>query len=231
MKRIIPTGCGLLDERLGGGLLEGNMVLVFGEAETGKTTLAIQCAVNCARMSYKTIFIDCDSTFFPRRMAQIAIDDFEALAHQIILMKPEDFEQQTIVIDRLNDYISKKVGLIVVDTITNLYSERLGDDMKKTFALNRELNRQMACLAQITKTHKVASLIVSQVRSVILEEHGKVQPVATRVLKFWTDKTISLKPTAQTNVIKANVETHIDKKPVKPIFLKIEEKGLHDYRG
>jgi len=231
LKRIIPTGCGLLDERLGGGLLEGNMVLVFGEAETGKTTLAIQCAVNCARMSYKTIFIDCDSTFFPRRMAQIAIDDFEALAHQIILMKPEDFEQQTIVIDRLNDYISKKVGLIVVDTITNLYSERLGDDMKKTFALNRELNRQMACLAQITKTHKVASLIVSQVRSVILEEHGKVQPVATRVLKFWTDKTISLKPTAQTNVIKANVETHIDKKPVKPIFLKIEEKGLHDYRG
>lgn len=231
MQRIIPTGCGLLDELLGGGLLERSMVLVSGEAETGKTTLAIQCAVNCAGMSYKTIFIDCDSTFFPIRMKQIAANDFEALAHQIILMKPENFEQQTIIIDRLSDYISKRVGLIVVDTITNLYSERLGDDVKETFALNRELNRQMACLAQITKTHKVASLIVSQVRSVILEGHGKVQPIATRVLKFWTDKTISLKPTAQTNVIKANVETHIDKKTAKPIFLKIEEKGLHDYRG
>jgi len=226
---MIPTGCGLLDEQLGGGLLEGSMVLVFGEAETGKTTLAIQCAVNCAKMGYKTIFIDCDGTFFPRRMAQIASDDFEALASQIILMKPEDFEQQTIVIDRLSDYISKKVGLIVVDTITNLYREKLGDDIKKNFALNRELNRQMACLAQITKTYKVVSLIVSQVQGVVIEKYETVQPVATRVLKFWTDKAISLKPTAQTNIVK--VETRIDEKPAKPIFLKIEESGLHDYRG
>lgn len=232
MKRIIPTGCGSLDEQLRGGLLEGRMVLVYGEAETGKTTLAIQCAVNCARMGYKTIFIDCDNNFFPRRMAQIAADnDFEDLASQIILMKPEDFKQQTFVIDRLSEYISEKVGLIVVDTITGLYRERLGDDVKKTFALNRELNRQMACLAQVTKTQKVASLVVSQVRSVVLEKHELVQPVATRVLKFWADTTVSLKPTTQANVIKVTVETHIDKKHYKTIFLKIEEKGLHDYRG
>lgn len=231
LQRIIPTGCSSLDEQLRGGLLEGNIVLVYGEAETGKTTLAIQCAVNCARMDYKTIFIDCDHTFFPRRMAQIATDDFEALAPQIILMKPEDFEQQTFVIDRLSEYISRKVGLIVVDTITGLYRERLGDDIKKTFTLNRELNRQMACLAQITKTQKVASLIVSQVRSVVFEEHEIVQPVATRVLKFWADTIISLKPTAKTNIIKATVKTHTDKKPAKPIFLKIVEKGLQDFRS
>jgi len=230
LQRIIPTGCSSLDEQLRGGLLEGNIVLVYGEAETGKTTLAIQCAVNCAKMGYKTIFIDCDRTFFPRRMAQIATKDFEALAPQIILMKPEDFEQQTFVIDRLSEYISRRVGLIVVDTITGLYGERLEDDIKKTFTLNRELNHQMACLAQITKTQKVASLIVSQVRSVVFEEHEIVQPVATRVLKFWAHTIISLKPTAKTNVIKATVKTHKDKKPAKPMFLKIEEKGLHYFR-
>ena len=230
MQRIIPTGCSSLDEQLRGGLLEGNIVLVYGEAETGKTTLAIQCAVNCAKMGYKTIFIDCDRTFFPRRMAQIATKDFEALAPQIILMKPEDFEQQTFVIDRLSEYISRRVGLIVVDTITGLYGERLEDDIKKTFTLNRELNHQMACLAQITKTQKVASLIVSQVRSVVFEEHEIVQPVATRVLKFWAHTIISLKPTAKANVIKATVKTHKDKKPAKPMFLKIEEKGLHYFR-
>ena len=230
MQRIIPTSCSSLDEQLRGGLLEGNIVLVYGEAETGKTTLAIQCAVNCAKMGYKTIFIDCDRTFFPRRMAQIATKDFEALAPQIILMKPEDFEQQTFVIDRLSEYISRRVGLIVVDTITGLYGERLEDDIKKTFTLNRELNHQMACLAQITKTQKVASLIVSQVRSVVFEEHEIVQPVATRVLKFWAHTIISLKPTAKANVIKATVKTHKDKKPAKPMFLKIEEKGLHYFR-
>lgn len=231
MQRVIPTGCGSLDEQLRGGLLEGNIALVYGEAETGKTTLAIQCAVNSARMGYKTIFLDCDNTFFPRRMAQIAAGDFQDVAPQIILMKPGNFEQQSVVIDRLSDYISKKVGFIVVDTVTGLYRERLGDDMKETFALNRELNRQMACLAQITKTQKVASLVVSQVRSVVFGENEMVQPVAMRVLKFWADTTISLKPTVQANVMKATVETHIDKKPAKTIFLKIEEKGLHDYKG
>ncbi len=206
------------------------MVLVYGEAETGKTTLAIQCSVNCARMGYKTLFIDCENTFFPRRMAQIVSEDFEDIAPQIILMKPESFEQQTVVIDRLNEYVSERVGLIVIDTITGLYREKLGDNMKETFSLNRELNRQMACLAQITKTQKVACLVISQVRSVVFEEHEMVQPVATRVLKFWADTTISLKPTAQTNVVKVTVEMHTDRKPVKTVFLKIEEKGLHDYR-
>ena len=203
-------------------------MLVYGEAETGKTTLAIQCAVNCARMGYKTIFIDCDNTFFPRRMAQIASDDFEIPASQIILMRPDDFGQQTFVIDRLNEYISGKVRLIVVDTITGLYREKLGDGMKETFVLNRELNRQMACLAQTTKTQKVACLVVGQVRSVVSEEHEIVQPVATRVLEFWADTIISLQPTAKANIVKATVKTHTGKKSAKPMFLKIEEKGLHD---
>ncbi len=230
LQKIIPTGCGSLDERLKGGLQEASIVLVYGEAETGKTTLAIQCAVNCARMDYKTIFLDCDSTFFPRRMEQIAGDNFEALASQIILMKPENFEQQAFIIDRLDDYIGNKVGLIVVDTITGLYRERLGDDVKETFALNRELNRQVACLAQITKTQKVTSLIVSQVRSVVVEEEELVQPVAMRVLKFWADTIVNLRPTAQAGVMKVTLERRTDKKPTKPTFLKIEESGLQDHR-
>lgn len=88
----------------------------------------------------------------------------------------------------------------------------------------------MASLAQTTNTHKVATLIVSQVRNVFLEEQVTVQPVATRVLKFWAGRTIVLKPTAQTNVIKALVETPT-RRPARPVFLKIEEKGLQDYKA
>ena len=208
-------------------------MLVYGEADSGKTTLAIQCAVNCARMGYKTIFIDCDNTFFPRRMAQIAFDDFETFASQIILMKPEDFDQQTFVIDRLSEYVSKKVALIAVDSVTGLYREKLGSDIMKTFALNRELNRQMAYLAQIAKTQKVACLVASQVRSVVFAHVGErelVQPVATRVLKFWADTIISLKPTSKSNIVKAEVRTHTGKESYRQMFLRIEEKGLHDFK-
>lgn len=206
------------------------MLLVYGEAETGKTTLAIQSAVNCAKMGYKTLFIDCDNTFFPKRMAQIAGENFEDLAPQIILMKPEDFKQQAFIIDRLSEYVSKKIGLIVVDTITNLYREKLGDDARNTFSLNRELNRQMACLTQIIKTHKVSCLIASQVQSVVSRKQELVQPVATRVLKFWADAIIILKPTATSNIIKAKVKTRTDKQSTKLFALKIQEKGLHDFK-
>lgn len=231
MQRIVPTGCGSLDEQLNGGLLETTLTLLYGEAETGKTTLAMQCAVNCARMGYKTIFIDCDNTFSPIRMAQIAADDFDMVAPHVILMKPENFDQQANVIDRLDEYIGEKVGLIVVDTVTGLYREKFGDDKKNTFTLNRELNRQIACLAQIAKIRKVASLIISQVRSLVMEERETVQPVATRVLRFWADTTITLKPTTHSRIVKATVETRLERMPIKPVFLHIGEGGLGDYRG
>lgn len=231
MQRIIPTGCGSLDEQLNGGLLEGTLSLLYGEAETGKTTLAIQCAVNCARMGHKTIFIDCDGTFSPNRMAQVAQDEFEALAPRIILMKPENFDQQAAVVDRLNEYISEQVGLIIVDTVTNLYREKLEDDMKSNLALNRELNRQMACLAQITKTRRVSSLIISQVRSVVFEAQESVQPVATRVLKFWADTTITLQLTSQRRVTRAIVDTRLRRKSTKPVLLEVGGRGLGEYRG
>ncbi len=209
--------------------MEGNTVLIYGEPETGKTTFAIQCAINCARMGRKTIFLDCDRTFFPSRMAQISGRDFNTLASQIILMRPEDFEQQTFALENLNQYISTKVGLIVVDTITGLYRERLTESLRQTFTLNRELNRQMAYLAQVTKTHKVATLIVSQVRSLMLGVDDAVQPVASRVLKFWADFVIRLDPTRRDQLVKARVRTNDGKRSGKPIFLKISRNGLQEY--
>lgn len=218
-----------MDKQLGGGLLGGNLVLVYGEAETGKTTFAIQCAVNCARIGYKTFFIDCDNAFFSRRMVQIAAPDSNELGSQIMLMKPESFEQQVVIIDKLNEYISKKVGLIIFDTITSLYSEALGNDKKSAFSLNRQLNRQMAYLAQISRTQKVVSLVVSQVRSV-MNEYNLVKPVAMRVLKYWADVTIILNPTAKARIIRATIETNATRKSFKQVFLKLGEKGLREYK-
>lgn len=229
MQRKIPTGCDSLDEILGGGLPTGGVSLVYGEAETGKSALAVQCAVNCARMGYKSLFIDSDGTFSPKRLSQIAYYDYEKISPLMILMKPSTFQEQVTAIDHLEEYITKKFGLIVVDTITSLYRVELGGP-KETFALNRELNRQVAFLAQIAKTHKVAALITSQVRSVFLEEQVGVEPVATRVLKFWSDIVLNLKPTGQTRVIKVLLEKHPERKRSVSCYVKIEGTGIRGYR-
>jgi RecA/RadA recombinase len=140
----IPTGCKGLDEILDGGITIGDVSLIYGEAETAKTTLAMQCTVNCARKGFKTLFVDCDGTFSPRRLSRIASEGVEKIAERIILAKPRDFKEQTTIVDNLTSYLAKGFSLVVFDTVTRFYRLEVAENPEKTFELNRELNRQMA---------------------------------------------------------------------------------------
>lgn len=225
----IPTKCRKLDLILDGGFSLGKVGLIYGEAETAKTTLVAQCAVSCAELGYKTLFVDCDGTFSARRLSQIARENFEKVAELIILAKPKDFKEQTLIVDQLANYLTKGFGLVVFDTLTSLYRVEVAEKLEKKFELNRELNRQMAWLAQIARTQKIAVLATSQVRSVFDETFTGVEPVATRVLKFWADVTIAMKPTGNPKVVKASVEMKSKMAQPQTCYLKIEEDGLHDY--
>ncbi|MEM3672743.1 MAG: ATPase domain-containing protein [Candidatus Bathyarchaeia archaeon] len=233
MPLAIPTGCKSIDKALGGGIPLETISLIYGEAETGKTALSMRCAVNCAEIGYKTLFVDCDATFSVQRLSQITSGKLNKIAEYIILMKPSNFHEQGIVIDHMADYITKNFGLVVFDTITSLYRVEVSENPKNTFRLNRELNRQVAALAQIAKTHKIAVLMTSQVRNVFNDSvYVGVEPVGTRVLKFWSDVIIAMKPTQNSKIIEAVVEKAPKeaKKKSKPIcYLKIDENGVHEH--
>jgi len=229
LQSLIPTGCISLDKLLGGGFPTEGVSLVYGEAETGKTSLAVQCAVNCARRDIKSLFIDTDGTFSYERLSQIAEYDYEKISPLMIIMRPTTFQEQSRAIDQLEKVITNKFGLIIVDTVTSLYRVEL-DDPKETYAANRELNRQLAVLTQIAKTCGVATLIISQVRSVPLGETIEIKPVATRVLNYWSEVVLDMKQTGQTRVIKVLREKHPKIKGTGFIYIKIESTGINDYR-
>ncbi|HEX69014.1 MAG TPA: hypothetical protein ENG10_01795 [Candidatus Bathyarchaeota archaeon] len=146
-------------------------------------------------------------------------------------MKPSNFTEQTSAIDGLADYITKSCGLVVIDTITSLYRVETSEKPEKTFKLNRELNRQMASLAQIAKTQKIPLIITSQVRSVVNETYVHVEPVATRVLKFWADIIVAMKPTGNPQVIKAVLEKNQKKEQPLTCYLRISERGIYDLKA
>ena len=225
----ILTGCGCIDSLLNGGLSPKKITLIYGEAETGKTTLTMQCAVNCAMQGYKTLFMDCDNTFSARRLKQVASGKFEEIADLIILIKPANFREQTVVIDQISEYTAKNFGLIVIDTFNSLYRAKVAESSGKAFGLNRELNRQMAILAQTTKTQKIPVVITSQVGSVLNESYVSVAPVATRVLKFWADTIIAMKPAENPQTIRAVFEEKGEKIQKATCYLRIDETGIHDY--
>ncbi|MGD0204098.1 MAG: AAA family ATPase [Candidatus Bathyarchaeia archaeon] len=223
----IHTGCRCIDSNIGGGISPESVTLIYGEPETGKTTFAIQCTVSCALQNYKTLFVDCDNTFSTKRLSQLSGDKFDQVAEQVILIKPKDFNEQTAVIDRIQDYTAKNFGLIVIDTFTSLYGAEVAESSGKAFSVNRELNRQLAILAQTAKIRKIPVIIVSQVRSVFDDPNVSVAPVANRVLKFWADTIIAMKPTGYPQTIKAVLETRENKQEVT-CYVQIGETGIKD---
>ncbi len=225
--RKISTGCDCIDKYLEGGISQETIALVYGEAECGKSTLAMQCAINCALQNLKTLYVDCDGTFSAKRLSQLAKAKFDEIAELIVLVKPKDFREQTAFIDRFTDYLGNNVGLVVFDTVTSLYRVKVAEAEGKAFGLNRELNRQLALIAQAVRTKKVPVILISQVRSV-LDETSTVEPVGTRVLKFWADTIIAMKPLENPQTISAEIEKP-ESDPVFACQLRIDLSGIHDY--
>jgi len=223
----INTGSTRINSNIGGGIAPTSVTLIYGEPETGKTTLAIQCAVSCALQNYKILFVDCDNTFSTKRLSQLSADKFEQVAEQVILIKPKDFNEQTAVIDHIQDYTAKNFGLIIIDTFTSLYGAKVCESSGKAFSVNRELNRQLAILAQTAKIRKIPVVITSQVRSVFDDPKVGIAPVANRVLKFWADTIIAMKPTEYPQTIKAVLETRDNKQEVT-CYVQIGETGIKD---
>jgi RecA/RadA recombinase len=225
----IQTGCNCIDQKIGGGIKSDSITLVYGEPETGKSTFALQCAVNCAiQTSGKILYIDCDNTFSTERLAQVAGWNFETVAERIVLFKPKDFREQTVLLDHIENYL-QNVSLIIIDTITSLYSARAAAS-PKAFSTNRELNRQLALLAEQVKVKKIPLIFTSQVRSIISDQTSGVRPVATRVLQFWADNIIFFKPTELPQTVKVIVEKPASTSSATQAvcYVLIGETGLRD---
>ena len=229
MPRNIQTGSNTIDKYLGGGLPAESISLIYGEAETGKTTLAMQCAVNCGKQGCKTLFVDCDDTFSVERLSQITAKQFAETAEFIVLAKPHNFREQATIVDQLAEYVTNNFALMIFDTFTSLYRLIVSESPSKTFELNRELNRQLAMLAQTAKINKIAVLMTSQVRSVLDQVPPSVEPVATRVLKFWASAIIALRPTENPQIVEMTLEKNPRKLQAKTHLLRIGESGMHDY--
>ncbi|RLG94704.1 hypothetical protein DRO37_04765 [Candidatus Bathyarchaeota archaeon] len=226
LKQWITTGSMRLDMALNGGLPIGEITLIYGEAETGKTGLAIQCSVNAARIGFKTLYIDCEGAFTPERLSQIAQSDIDEVSEMIIIARPSSFREQIDLIDGLEKYITRRFGLIVFDTITSHYRSEIAS-RGDTFNLNRELNRQVAVLMQIARTTPLSVLLLSQVRSVM--EASDFTPVATRTLRFWSSEVIKLSRTERPNIVRCVVEKVHEAERNLKFLLSIEEDGIHDY--
>ncbi|MCX8176440.1 MAG: hypothetical protein N3E48_04330 [Candidatus Bathyarchaeota archaeon] len=202
--RRVPSGCLCLDRLLQGGLPGGHISTFYGEASSGKTTIALQCSIVCARSRFCVLYVDSDLSFSVERVFQMA-PDFEEIASYIKIFTPKNLFEQTILIENFETHITPSTGLIVFDTINSLYRIAL-ESSEKNFLLNKELNRQVAYLSYYAQKYNLPVLLTSQVHGVVSEKGELVKPVATRILEFWSQNIVKLSLTGKPGLRRAYLE-------------------------
>jgi DNA repair protein RadB len=205
MERRLPTGLSPLDEILGGGFRYGAVSLIYGEASTGKTTIAISSlARHLERDPWaKAYYIDSDNKLSTQRLTQITQDP--KVLERLLIWRSMNFPEQGRTIESLPDLLPNGNIPVVVDSITGPYRLEAGNSAK-TFRANKELNRQLGFLSETAKTRDSAILITGQVHSILDRDPPEVEPVAQRLLGYWSDTILKLETTSIQGVRQAILE-------------------------
>lgn len=102
---------------LGGGIIEGSLILIGGTPGVGKSTLLLKIAGNLARDGKKVLYVSGEESANQIKMRATRI---EALDKNLYLL-PE-IKLETIIFEAIN----KKFEIIIIDSIQTIYTEKIG---------------------------------------------------------------------------------------------------------
>ncbi len=228
----IPTGISALNDFLDGGILQGQLTMLYGEGGSGKTGLMLQLASNSANQGWKTIFIQTDTRFPSERFQQIAGIHWSKVVGQVPIMELHDFDQQERLAETLPRYVTPNVKLVLWDTITSLYRTAQSTS-KQNVLLNKSLNRQLVLLLELARSKELAIVLAAEMRGVIhtAENVGESDwsaegPVAEKVLDYWTAVRLKLQKTPQLNQRRFTVERYLGMETPRSMLLQMSANGL-----
>lgn len=109
------TGLVELDEVLGGGLVAGSLVLLGGDPGIGKSTLALQAAVNMSALGKTVLYVSGEESSYQIKMRA------ERLSAKSDLLVLTETNLESIIAA----LSSNKYDVVVIDSIQTLYSEEV----------------------------------------------------------------------------------------------------------
>ena len=195
-----------MDALLHNGITRSGITSVYGEAGTGKTTIALQITRQTVTQGLKVLYVDSDRSFTQQRFQQMTGPNCHNLSELVLLFFPEDFEEQRILLESLENFLTPTVGLVVVDSMSSLYRVAFSATSNSIFKLNRVLTRQLAYLSELSITRKIACLITSQVHTRLTEPIAQIEPVARRAFFHFPKTVIRLRNTQSSNAKECIVE-------------------------
>ena len=187
---------------------------IYGQAGSGKTTLAMLSCVDVIKKGKKVIFIDTENGVSVERLKQLC--NFESLLENIFLIKITDFEDQCKKIENLMN-IYKMFDLIILDTIGSIYREELKKD---SIGTNIKVVKQLKTLVSISK--EVPVIITNQVYKDI--ENNKIRAVGGNIAKNFCDCAIKLEKDERTEKRRLSL---LNQGNLKEFLFEIKEDGIY----
>jgi DNA repair protein RadB len=220
MEGRISTGTEVLDALLEGGYETDAITTIYGPAGTGKTNLALLAAVSVAHKGKKVIYIDTEGGFSVARLKQIA-PQHKKVMDRILFLRPTNFEEQKKAFTKLKHLVNRRIGLVVVDTISMLY--RLQRVPGEATEINRELSGQIGILNEICRKQQIPVIVTNQVYAEF--GTGRLGLVGGDILKYGSKCLLELQPLAAGRR-KAILRKHRSIAGEKEAHFQIVEKGI-----
>jgi len=115
-EKRITTGINELDRVLGGGIVDGSVILVGGDPGIGKSTLLIQMAANLSGKAGSVLYVSGEES--PEQI-KLRADRLSIHSDNIVLLSETNLE------GIMHTAAAASPGLIIIDSIQTMYTEEL----------------------------------------------------------------------------------------------------------
>jgi DNA repair protein RadB len=227
----VPTGCGPIDELLGGGFERGTVAQLYGPPAAGKTNLALSAAVETAAGGGRALYLDTEGLSVDRfrQLIEARTDEpVEAVAGRVIVSAAHDFDEQAEAVRDAAD-VAEGVELIVLDSATGFYRLRRGSEAETEAGdALRAIGRQVAHLLSLARRHDLAVVATNQVFTD--PETDRAEPLGGHTLAHWTGTVLRLDRFRGGNR-RATLEKHRSRPAGETATFRITDAGLEGTDG
>jgi DNA repair protein RadB len=223
----IPTGCGPLDDLLGGGFERGTVTQLYGQPAAGKTNVVLAAAAAVAADGGTAVIVDTEGISIDRfeqvvgARAKAAGEDLQTLAERIVVQDAMDFgEQREAVKDA--EAFAEQADLIALDSATGFYRLQRDKDQEGGEAL-RAVADQITHLLSLARREDLAVVITNQVYTD--PEEDRIHALGGHTLDHWTGTILRLDRFRGGNR-RATLEKHRAKAAGESAQFRITDEGL-----
>jgi DNA repair protein RadB len=222
----VPTGCGPIDDLLGGGFERGAATQIYGPPAAGKTNLLLSAAAETAARRESTLFVDTEGLSVARMeqvvgaRAERTDGGLEDLAGRLILSDAHTFEEQREAVQDAAD-VAAEVDLILLDSATGFY--RLERTQQAEGEALRAVARQITHLLSLARKHGLAVAFTNQVYTD--PESESISALGGHTLDHWSSAILRLDRFRGGNR-RATLEKHQSREAGETAQFKITDAGL-----